>query len=130
MFSVFNKRLCAIAKPILNMEMSGLQKDSPAYLNNYGLTLAHGGEKSENLLKVFYLYENYPDLKIIINVNPLFCCPGLVSEAIYKKVEKDIETPIVSIPYDGTQTDKNKSLRPYLHFINSATLDRYKTISN
>jgi hypothetical protein len=64
--------------------------------------------------------ENYPDLRLIINVNPIFWCPGLISEAIYKKVDKDIEVPIVSITYDGTQADKNKNriLNPYLHFLN------------
>ena len=61
--------------------------------------------------------EKYPDLKLIINVYPIFCCPGLLSEAIYKKVEKEIGIPIVSITYDGTQADKNKVLNPYLYFL-------------
>jgi hypothetical protein len=56
-------------------------------------------------------------LKLIINVYPIFCCPGLISEAIYKKVEKEIGLSIVSIAYDGTQADKNKVLNPYLHFL-------------
>ena len=130
MLNVFNKRLCAIAKPILGNGSCGLQMDSAHYLHRYGLTLSHGGETSENLLKVFYLCENYSDLKVIINVNPIFCCPGLISEAIYKKVEKDIGIPIVSITYDGTQTDKNKVLRPYLHFLNTDSLDRCEITSS
>ncbi|MBI5186162.1 MAG: hypothetical protein HZA01_10620 [Nitrospinae bacterium] len=55
-------------------------------------------------------------MKFIINVNPIFCCPGLISEALYKKLEKEIGIPIVSITYDGTRADKNKALKPYLHF--------------
>ena len=53
-------------------------------------------------------------MKFIVHVYPLFCCPGLISEAIYKKVEKDLAIPIVSIAYDGTQADKNRILEPYL----------------
>ncbi len=87
------------------------------YLHRHGFSIRHDGETSENLLKVYYLYENYPGLKFIIHVYPLFCCPGLISEAIYKKVEKDLGLPIVSITYDGTQSDKNKGLEPYLHFL-------------
>jgi hypothetical protein len=31
--------------------------------------------------------------------------------------EKDIDIPIVSIVYDGTTTNKNELLAPYLHYI-------------
>jgi transposase len=48
----------------------------------------------------------------------------LISEAIYKKVEKEIGIPIVSITYDGTQADKNRVLNPYLYFLNKAVVDR------
>jgi hypothetical protein len=91
-----------------------LKDDHSVYLRRHSLSIKHGGETSENLLKVYYLRENYPDLKLIIHVYPLFCCPGLVSEAIYKKVEKDLAIPIVSIAYDGTQADRNRILEPYL----------------
>jgi predicted nucleotide-binding protein (sugar kinase/HSP70/actin superfamily) len=113
---LFNRKLAAIAKPILGNGANGLKGNPLDYLNKYSITIWHGGETPENLLKIFYLHENCPDLKFIINVNPIFCCPGLISEAIYKKLEKEIGIPIVSITYDGTQADKNRALKPYLHF--------------
>ncbi len=115
--SLFGRKLIKIARPLLKDEEYTLKHDPLTYLQHHGFSIRHGGETSENLLKVYYLYENYPDLKFIIHVYPLFCCPGLISEAIYKKVEKDLGIPIVSITYDGTQTDKNKVLEPYLHFL-------------
>jgi hypothetical protein len=108
--------MASIAEPVLGKKKLPLKKNPLLYLARYGFTTWHGGESAENLLKVFYIYENYPDLKFIVNVNPIFCCPGLISEAIYKKVEKEINLPIVSIMYDGTQTNKNELLSPYLHF--------------
>ncbi len=117
MINVFNKKLNAIAKPVNDNRFCGLEHEPLDYLKKHFFTIRHSGETSENLLKVYYLKENYPDMKLIINVYPIFCCPGLISEAIYKKVEKEIGIPIVSITYDGTQADKNKVLNPYLYFL-------------
>ena len=115
--NLFGSRLREIAKPILGPGECRLQHSPETYLNDYFLELKHGGETTENLLKVFYLKETYAQLKFIINVNPIFCCPGLISEAIYKRVENDIDIPILSILYDGTQADKNRILKPYLHYL-------------
>jgi len=115
--NLFGSRLREIAKPILGPSDCRLQHSPESYLKDYHLELKHGGETTENLLKVFYLKETYGHLKFIINVNPIFCCPGLISEAIYKRVENDIDIPILSILYDGTQADKNSVLKPYLHYL-------------
>jgi predicted nucleotide-binding protein (sugar kinase/HSP70/actin superfamily) len=117
MLNAFNKKLNALARPVIDNRFSGLEHDPLEYFQKNFFTIRHGGETSENLLKVYYLKEKYPELKLIINVYPIFCCPGLISEAIYKKVEKEIGIPIVSITYDGTQADKNKVLNPYLYFL-------------
>ena len=117
MLKAFNKRLNAIVTPVIGNRSGGLKHGPLYYLEKHFFTIRHGGETSENLLKVYYLKEHYPDLKLIINVNPIFCCPGLISEAIYKSVEKEIGIPIVSITYDGTQADKNSVLNPYLYFL-------------
>ncbi|MBN1672814.1 MAG: hypothetical protein JXR37_17350 [Kiritimatiellae bacterium] len=115
--SLFGNRLRTLAVPVLGERDCSLKQAHEAYLKHYFLDLEHHGETVENLLKVFYLKEQYPDLKFIINVNPIFCCPGLISEAIYKKVEVDIDIPIISIMYDGTRADRNNVLKPYLHYL-------------
>jgi hypothetical protein len=119
-FSLIGRKLIKIARSLIKDEQHTLKHDPMTYLQHHCLSVRHGGETAENLLKVYYLYENYPNLKFIVHVYPLFCCPGLISEAIYKKVEKDLGIPIVSIAYDGTQTDKNRGLEPYLRASGSA----------
>jgi len=89
-------------------------------LEDYELILDHGGETSQNLLKIFALIEQFADISLFIHVNPIFCCPGLVSESIFKKVEKDIDIPIISITYDGTTTRRNDILAPYIHYLKQA----------
>jgi hypothetical protein len=86
-------------------------------LTKYNLSLAHGGETAQNLLKIFSLLKHYPDISLFVHVNPIFCCPGLVSESLFKTVEQDIGIPIISVVYDGTTTNKNELLAPYLHYI-------------
>ena len=86
-------------------------------LDQYNLTLDHDGETVQNVLKVYALLEHYPDLSLFIHVNPIFCCPGLVSESIFKKVEKEIGIPIVSVTYDGTTAQRNHILAPYIHYL-------------
>ncbi|MGA1874125.1 MAG: acyl-CoA dehydratase activase [bacterium] len=119
MLSVFSRKLSTLAEPILDGHSFGPVRDPMEYLTRHFLSIRHEGETSENLLKVYYLREKYPGLRLMINVNPIFCCPGLISEAIYKKVEKEIGLPIVSITYDGTRKDKNRILNPYLYFLNA-----------
>ena len=114
---LFGNRLRDIAKPILGSGECHLKHAPETYLKTYFLEFKHGGETVENLLKVFYLKETYANLKFIINANPIFCCPGLISEAIYKTVENDIDIPILSILYDGSEADKNRVLKPYLHYL-------------
>ena len=116
-FEKFEKRFFHIANEILNESFPTFDDSIFKNLKRYNLSLQHGGETVQNIMKIFSLWQHYPNLKLFIHVNPIFCCPGLVSESIFKAVEKDIGIPIVSIIYDGTTTDRNDILAPYLHYI-------------
>jgi hypothetical protein len=106
-----------------------LQEDFPTFddaifdrLKKYHVSLSHGGETAQNILKIFSLLDHYPQIALFIHVNPLFCCPALVSEALFKTIEKDIGIPIVSLMYDGTIVQRNESL-PALHYISRSFTD-------
>lgn len=101
-----------------------LKEDFPTFddsvfdcLKRYHVSLGHGGETAMNILKIFSLLRHNPEIALLVHVNPLFCCPALVSEALFKTIEKDIGIPIVSLMYDGTTGRRNESLAPYLHYI-------------
>jgi len=113
----FEKRFFEIANEVLQEEFPLFDESIFEYLSRYNLSLKHGGETAQNVMKIYSLLDHYPDLKLFIHINPIFCCPGLVSESIFKKLEKDIGIPIVSIIYDGTATKRNEVLAPYLHYI-------------
>ncbi|MDZ7332722.1 MAG: acyl-CoA dehydratase activase [candidate division KSB1 bacterium] len=113
----FEKRFFQIANEIFQEEFPTFDDSIFENLIRYNLSLRHGGETAQNVMKIFSLLNHYPDLKLFIHINPIFCCPGLVSESLFKKIEKDIGIPIVSIIYDGTATRRNDVLAPYLHYI-------------
>ncbi|HGY55453.1 MAG TPA: CoA activase [Caldithrix abyssi] len=111
------KRFFQSANAILNETFPEFDESTFAHLKKYNMSLEHGGETAQNIVKIYSTLEHIPDISLFVHVNPIFCCAGLVSEAIFKKVEKDIGIPIVSIIYDGTNAPKNEALAPYLHFI-------------
>ena len=111
------RRFYLIAQEILKEDFPTIDSSVFEGLKRYHVSLSHGGETAQNILKIFSLLQHNPQLALLIHVNPLFCCPALVSEALFKTLEKDIGIPIVSLTYDGTTGRLNESLAPYLHYI-------------
>jgi predicted nucleotide-binding protein (sugar kinase/HSP70/actin superfamily) len=112
------------ANTILNEEAPSFDDWEPGHLEKYNLSLDHDGETAQNVLKIFSLLKHYPDIALFVHVNPIFCCPALVSESLFKTIEKDIGIPIVSIIYDGTTAEKNELLAPYMHYIRTQNAAR------
>ncbi|HPF05453.1 MAG TPA: acyl-CoA dehydratase activase [Spirochaetota bacterium] len=91
----------------------------PSYdevLSRFGLEVEHTGESMENILKIFSLVMNYPDISLFVQTNPAFCCPSLVTEAMAGEIERVTGIPVVTIEYDGTGGSKNDDVIPYLKF--------------
>jgi predicted CoA-substrate-specific enzyme activase len=85
-------------------------------LAEYGVRLEHTGESMENLLKIFHLMREYPDLSLFVQTSPAFCCPSLVTEAMAQTIERRTGVPVVSITYDGTGGSRNDAVIPYLKY--------------
>jgi predicted nucleotide-binding protein (sugar kinase/HSP70/actin superfamily) len=83
-------------------------------LARFNINPYHCGESYENILKIFYLMENYPDISLFIQANPAFCCPSLVTEAMTGEIRNITGIPVVTITYDGTNDYKNDVIIPYL----------------
>ena len=86
------------------------------WLNKFGINILHKGESFENILKIHSLIRQYPDLDLFIQVNPSYCCPSLVTEAMKSKIEEITGVPVVTIEYDGTAGLKNEDIIPYLKY--------------
>ena len=83
-------------------------------LARFNINPYNSGESYENILKIFYLLENYPDISLFVQANPAFCCPSLVTEAMTSEIMNITGVPVVTITYDGTNDYKNDVIIPYL----------------
>ncbi len=84
------------------------------HLARFNISPYNSGESYENILKIFYFTENYPDISLFVQANPAFCCPSLVTEAMTGEIRKITGIPVVTITYDGTSDYKNDVIIPYL----------------
>ncbi|RLB85299.1 MAG: hypothetical protein DRH26_18440, partial [Deltaproteobacteria bacterium] len=80
----------------------------------YGILPEHTGESMDNILKIHHIIDEHPDLRLLVQTNPAFCCAGLVTEAMAAKIEAKTKVPIVSITYDVSGGNKNKVIIPFL----------------
>ena len=84
------------------------------HLARFNINLYNSGESYDNILKVFYIIENYPDVSLFVQANPAFCCPSLVTEAMTNEIRRLTGVPVVTLTYDGTNDYKNDLIIPYL----------------
>jgi len=83
-------------------------------LEHFNISLLHGGESYDNILKIFYIVENYPKVSLFVQTNPSFCCPALVTEAMTRRIRELTGVPIVTLTYDGTSNPMNNAIVPYI----------------
>ena len=84
-------------------------------LAKFNISPFHSGESYENILKIFYVIENYPDISLFVQTNPAFCCPAMVTEAMAREIKKITGIPVLTLTYDGTSGNKNDVIVSYLN---------------
>jgi predicted nucleotide-binding protein (sugar kinase/HSP70/actin superfamily) len=62
-------------------------------------------------------YAKHKTVDAVVHLNPLFCCPGVVSASIFRKIQKDFNLPIIDLFYDGNNKP-NKLIIPQLYSLN------------
>lgn len=85
-----------------------------SHLASFNINPYNSGESYDNILKIFYILENYPDISLFVQTNPAFCCPSLVTEAMTNEIKRLTGVPVVTLTYDGTDDYKNEIIIPYL----------------
>ncbi len=73
------------------------------------------GETSINIGRALYYLSNHL-VDAVLHVNPMFCCPGVVTASFYRKMQQDFGIPIIDLFYDGTG-NPNRVLIPHLHYL-------------
>jgi hypothetical protein len=86
-------------------------------MDTFHVTSEHAGESVDNLIKIFSLLEQYPDISLFVQTSPAFCCAGLITEAMRSQIESITGVPIASLTYDGTEKNQNDKLIPYIKLL-------------
>jgi predicted nucleotide-binding protein (sugar kinase/HSP70/actin superfamily) len=86
------------------------------FLDQFGVRTEHLGESLDNLLKIYHLTREHPDLRLFVQASPAFCCPSLVTEAMARDIQRVTGVPVVNLTYDGTGRYRNDAIVPYLRF--------------
>lgn len=107
-------------KPYLGKKSVIQSRQLEKHLASFNINPYHSGESYDNILKIFYILENHPDVVLFVQTNPAFCCPSLVTEAMTSEIRRITGIPVVTLTYDGTSEYKNDVIVPYLQ-ANSAS---------
>ena len=121
----FEKRYYKFFEPWLGKPVEIDAKKIERNLEKFNIKPYHSGESYDNILKIFYILEKYPDVSLFVQTNPAFCCPSLITEAMKKEIHKFTKVPIITITYDGTIESKNDIVIPYIKSIRTK-----KTMTN
>ncbi len=113
---LMEKRLCKPFDQMLGKPFSSLNSSGAAELEVYSITTEQEGETLENILKITHILREHPDITLLVQANPAFCCASLVTEAMGQKIEEITGVPLVSLTYDGTGIPQNEVITPYLNF--------------
>jgi predicted CoA-substrate-specific enzyme activase len=73
------------------------------------------GETAINVGKALW-YCVHKSVDAIVHINPMFCCPGVVTASLYRRIQADFGIPIVDIFFDGVGSP-NRLLIPHLHYM-------------
>ncbi len=110
------KEFYVVFNEILEEPLEKEQVDIEEVLKNFNITLKHSGESFDNIVKIFSIIKHDKDISLFVQTAPAFCCAGIVTESMMKKIEKMINIPIVSISYDGTGKLQNDKIIPYIKY--------------
>lgn len=110
------RRYQRMVEPLLGPPIPWSRPGHERDLARFGMVLEQHGESFENALKILYLVERHRDLALFVQASPAFCCPSMVTESLGELIEETTGIPIVTVNYDGTETDKNAAVVPYIRF--------------
>jgi predicted CoA-substrate-specific enzyme activase len=111
-----DKKYYKIFEPLLKQNYPEYDVPADELLKPYNITVQHTGESLDNILKVSSILRHHPDVSLFVQASPAFCCPSLVTEAMSRDIERITGVPVVCITYDGTGSQVNGIVVPYIKF--------------
>jgi predicted CoA-substrate-specific enzyme activase len=115
MLRTIEKRYEKLAEDLIGDQPEPDFAECVKLMEEYGISQYIAGETAINVGRALW-YCTHRKVEAIVHVNPMFCCPGVVTASLFRRVQKDFGVPIVDIFYDGA-ADANRILIPHLHYL-------------
>lgn len=110
-----DRRWRGMIENVIGYKSKPLNFSSLRKIRQLGLPEELDGETAINLAKINHsLSEVRPDA--FLHINPIYCCPGVVTVPLAQWVEEKWKIPVINLYYDGIH-NPNEQIRPYLHFL-------------
>jgi predicted CoA-substrate-specific enzyme activase len=113
------QRFEKIAADIIGDQLEPDFEECVRLMEEYKIRHYIAGETSINVGRALY-YISRGSVDAILHINPMFCCPGVVTSSIYRKIQEDFGIPIIDIFYDGTG-NPNSLLIPHMYYLQHGT---------
>ncbi len=115
----FEARYEKVAADLLGDDVEPPWSACAALLEARNIAPELAGETSVNVGRALYMLE-HRQVDAIVHVNPIFCCPGVLSSSLFRRLQQDYGVPIVDIFYDGSG-EPNRVLVPHLTFLRAGS---------
>jgi len=113
--SIFEKKYESIFKGMIDDSFEPSMDECFELMQKFGIKHYIAGETSMNLGRMLY-YIEHKMVDAVVHLNPVFCCPGVVTASIFRKIQKYYNIPIIDLFYDGNNKP-NKQIVPQLYYL-------------
>ncbi|RJP94766.1 MAG: hypothetical protein C4518_02785 [Desulfobacteraceae bacterium] len=111
----FEQKFEAVFEGILDDQFEPTPEECHHLQQKYGMDQPIPGETAISIGRTLH-YAEKGLVSAIIHVNPVFCCPGVVSSAIFKRLQEETGIPVIDLFYDGTNKP-NTRIIPHLYYL-------------
>lgn len=111
----YEQRFEAIFEAFLEKAVEPPLDECLALMSDFGLNNFIAGETAVSIGRMLY-YVRHGLVSAVIHVNPVFCCPGVISASLFRKIQERFHIPVVDLFYDGTNKP-NKMIDPHMFYL-------------
>ncbi|MBI9099544.1 MAG: hypothetical protein JEY91_13760, partial [Spirochaetaceae bacterium] len=115
-FVLCEKRFELVFRGLLEEEIfEPPMEECTRLVDHYSFDRSLAGETAISLGRVLYMLEKR-QVEAIVHINPVFCCPGVVSSSIFQRIKEEYKVPVIDLFYDGNNKP-NDLLKPQLYYL-------------
>lgn len=115
----YEERFESIFKGMIDDAFEPSLEECRLLMEEFGFSNYITGETAVSVGRLLYFIK-YGVIDAVIHVNPVFCCPGVITSSLFRKIQEVHDIPIIDLFYDGTNKP-NKMIDPHMFYLSRKT---------